>query len=581
MMKNVLLIYPHCLEERLHDEDASVPPIGLFYLGAVLEAEGRRVDILNTHPVRNHPEIIEKMVAERDPDVIGFCILHANRWPGLEMARLAKRIHPGVPVVFGGIGATFLWEHFLRHFHEIDYAVVGEGELAFPELLRCLERGDKQAVGRIPGVAFREGERIVFNGAGLPVEQLDRLPDPARYFDFQHLTSSRGCPGRCTFCGSPAFWGHKVRFHSPAYFVDQIERLYRRGQRFFYVSDDTFTLRPERVIEICKGILERGLDISWAAICRVKDIHEKLLYWMRKAGCVQISYGVESGSPAIREKLGKKIGQTEIRKAFRLTQAYGILARAYFIYGCPGENADTIQATLDLMDDIKPLSTIFYILDLFPGTALYADYVQRSGVTDDIWLERMEDIMYFETVKDLRPERILEYGRTLRTGFYRRLGGYIRSIELVDLPDLYPHHADFLSRLGMTLSHGDYAGIEEIADKAGLAEFLYRRALDYHADHRAFLGLGVLLQKRGAHREAAGVLEEGTGRFPESESLNVCMGISLMNLGRYGQALPLFLKFPESVQALEYAALCYGALGERSRESDARRRAAGLQSRIS
>ena len=124
---------------------------------------------------------------------------------------------------------------------------------------------------------------------------------------------------------------------------------------------------------------------------------------MRKAGCIQISYGVESGSEKIRGRLNKNIDKGEIKKAFELTRKYGILARAYFIYGCPEETWDTIKETLDLIEEIEPLSIIFYILDIFPGTALYEDFIKRTDSNDDVWLERIEDILYFETI--LSPNR--------------------------------------------------------------------------------------------------------------------------------------------------------------------------------
>ena len=114
-----------------------------------------------------------------------------------------------------------------------------------------------------------------------------------------------------------------------------------------------------------------------------------------------------------------------MRRAFELTQRYGILARAYFIYGCPGESRATIQETIDLIRAIRPLGAVFYILDIFPGTALYADMKRRLNVTDDIWLKRVEDIMYFETDPALSAEQILEYGRMLREAFYRGLPGFV------------------------------------------------------------------------------------------------------------------------------------------------------------
>jgi radical SAM superfamily enzyme YgiQ (UPF0313 family) len=121
-------------------------------------------------------------------------------------------------------------------------------------------------------------------------------------------------------------------------------------------------MRKDRVVEICKKIIEKDLKITWFAISRVNFVDEEMLYWMRKAGCVQISYGVESGSEEIRKVLNKNIRTDDIKRAFALTTKYGILSRAYFIYGSPGENYETIQETIDLIHEIKPLSTIFYIL---------------------------------------------------------------------------------------------------------------------------------------------------------------------------------------------------------------------------
>jgi anaerobic magnesium-protoporphyrin IX monomethyl ester cyclase len=129
-----------------------------------------------------------------------------------------------------------------------------------------------------------------------PVADLDSLPMPADHFTFQHISLTRGCPAGCTFCGSPAFWKRRVRFHSADYFVTQMERLREKGVTFFFVSDDTFTLKRELVIDICRRIIESRLNIIWVAISRVDCVDEEMLRWMRRAGCTQISYGVESGS---------------------------------------------------------------------------------------------------------------------------------------------------------------------------------------------------------------------------------------------------------------------------------------------
>ena len=567
-MKKVLLIYPYFLDVRLQAEDISVVPQGVFYIAAVLKENHYDVEILNWYNFNENPNVIKKILAEKQPDVIGVSIVHANRWGGIEIARIAKQVLPDAAIVFGGVGATFLWEHLLNHFPEIDYIVIGEGDYSLLNLLDCIVSGDTQGVEKIKGIAFRASGKPLRTASAAAICDLDDLPLPARHFSYQHVSLTRGCGANCTFCGSPQFWGRRVRFHSADYFVEQLERLNQRGISFFYVSDDTFTVNKKRAIEVCRKIIKKDLKISWSAISRVDHVDEELLLWMRKASCIQISYGVESGSPAIRKYFNKQISNEQIIQAFVLTQQYGIMARAYFIYGCPGENRQTIQETLDLINEIKPLGAIFYVLDIFPGTALYADLQRNSGVTDDIWLKRIEDIMYFETDPDLTPESILDFGRILRTGFYGSLPAFVDAIELVDKEELYPLHADFCSRLALTFDQGDYAGVDAIAGKKEIAASLYLKSLQYHPDSRAFLGLGIYKQREKDYEESITILTQGLSHFPQDPQLNICVGISLMNLGRFDTALEHFLKFEYLPQSVQLIADCYRAMGRPEKASE-------------
>ena len=558
----ILLIYPYFLEERVHVEEIRVLPQGIFFVAALCRQHGYDVEILNWHDIHRRPKEIRQTLMKTRPDIIGFSILHANRWGGIDIAKIARAIDPTVQIVFGGIGATYLWEHLLANFADIDYVVLGEGEVCFLELIRCLESGRAKDIPTIRGLALRRDGKPVCTEAAQPVAGLDTLPNPARFFTYQHVSLTRGCPGNCTFCGSPGFWHRRVRFHSAAYFVEQLELLSRRGVRHFFFCDDTFTVNSQKVIEVCRLMLERSLDITWQAISRVDMINEEILYWMRKAGCIQISFGVESGSKKIRRLLNKTFTTPQIEQAFSWTTRYGILTRAYFIYGCPGESHATIQESIDLMRRIKPLGTVFYILDLFPGTALYDVYRRLFGVTDDIWLERIEDILYFETDPNLDREQVLSFGRMLRAAFHENLPDFVRSLDLVEQKDLYPQHADFLSRLAMTFDHGDYAAVEAIPNKPQLAEFLYRKALSYHPDPRAFLGLAILLQKAGRHDAACGILQEAVRHFPDHDPFNISLGISLMNLGQFDNALTRLLPFQNDRQVLRFIQECYQALGD-------------------
>lgn len=563
----ILLIYPYFLDRRIKEEDVNALPIGIYYLGAMLKENNYEVEIINWYSIKDKQKEIIDTLIHKNPDVIGFSIVHANRWGAIDIAKIAKKILPNVRIVFGGIGATFLWEHLLKNFSEIDCIVLREGEYTFLRLLQHIYEGKEDLIHSIQGIAFRKDGKPVTSGLPEFIDDIDSLPLPSKYFTYQHIISSRGCYYNCNFCGSPNFWSRKVRFHSPDYFLKQIIQLYQKGVSFFYISDDTFTVKPDRVIEICKKIIEKGLKISWYAISRVNFVNEEMLYWMRKAGCIQISYGIESGSERIRQRLNKNIKTDDIKRAFYLTKKYGILPRAYFIYGSPGEDDHTIQETLDLLNEIKPLSTIFYILDIFPGTTLYDDFKNKTGVNDEIWMERLEDIPYFTTDKSLSEEKILNFGRRLREEFHTNLPTFIKDIDLIDREDMYENHADFLSRLAMTFSHGDYSSIETIPNKEEVAEYLYKKALSYSPNLFAYLGLAIIRQKEGKYSESLTILHEAERLYPDNEHILICLGVSYMNLGRFEKALDYFLLFPKSQTALSYAIYCCKALGDFEKES--------------
>ncbi len=556
---NILLVNPACLDERITSEDARIVPIGLFYIAAQLLGKGFSTQILNLADTKTDPlETFKQTIKDSRPDIIGFSVTNPNRWNAIACAKAAKNSLPSTTIVFGGPAPTFMAEHLFEACPQIDYIVSGEGEISFLELSAFLQQNSNgEYPEEIPGLVFKKKILLVKTDPREPIHDLDTLVHPSRYFAYQHLAMSRGCPGKCTFCGSPKFWNDsKVRFHSPQWFADEIESLYQKGIAHFYISDDTFTKDKKQVLEVCRLLTEKKLDITWNAISRVDYIDADILQAMRKAGCIQISYGVESGSEQIRKILGKPIDEKKIIQAFSLTRSYGILPRAYFIYGSPDETIQTINESIELLKQIQPLSAIFYMLVIFPGTYLYRSAIRKGRLTDDIWHKKIEDLPWFEVDDQLDFPKVKSFGDALRQKFYSNLNSFTQTIDLIDKKELYPFHADFLSRLALTFSHGEYANNPHIKNQAATAKLLYKKALSYAPDARAFLGLAMIHQKSGQFKEAIELLEKGLKLWPGNPDLNICMGVSLMNTQNFEPALVYFERFKDSPGIKNYIRIC-------------------------
>jgi tetratricopeptide (TPR) repeat protein len=119
----------------------------------------------------------------------------------------------------------------------------------------------------------------------------------------------------------------------------------------------------------------------------------------------------------------------------------------------------------------------------------------------------------------------------------------------------------------MTFTHGDYSAIDAIPEKDEIAQWLFEKSLEYYPNERAYLGLGIINQKKRKYEESIRILSAGIQQFPKNEHIAVCLGISYMNLGQYKDALQCFLPFPESRQSLQYGAACYQAIGDSEKEA--------------
>jgi anaerobic magnesium-protoporphyrin IX monomethyl ester cyclase len=370
----ILLIQPP--PRKIVKENIVVPPLGIAYLAAVIEKKGHSVTIIDGFAEGLDINSLEDRVKKIAPDLIGITgmtpvIDNAFRTAGI-CRRYAKY------VVIGGPHVSVVGKKIFEQCPDIDYALRGEGEKSFLSLLNAIDGNED--IKNVPGLITRDFE----NPPAQFITDLDSLPFPARNLlpneRYRYILSSgkvttmftsRGCPYHCVFCDKAVF-GSKWRGRSASNVLDEIEHVvndFRINSVVFY--DDLFTLKKERVKEICLGILERELEIEWKCEGRVNIVDEETLRLMKKAGCSMIAYGVESGNQKGLDYLNKGTTVEQIRNAFELTRKAGVKPMAYFILGIPVETYEDELRTIEFAKEIRPAYAQFSVLSPTPGTRLY------------------------------------------------------------------------------------------------------------------------------------------------------------------------------------------------------------------
>ena len=379
-----------------------LPVMGLLYVHSAIERSGHDVAFLDADLEGWTHEAAAAEALKRDPDVVGMQATSFTLPDACLMARAVKERNPGVKVMIGGPHPS-IYPKETAALPYVDFAFAGEAEHAIGEFLDAFD--DEDARLRVPGVAGDGGDGPVFTPATGLIEDMDTVPFPARaagpYTRYTSvlarrnpvtvMITSRGCPFDCVFCNR---MGRRYRWHSSGYVLREFDSIAELGIPEVFIHDDTFSIRKDRVREICRGLIDRGHDIVWEARTRVDCVDRELLALMRRAGCCRLSFGVESGSPEVLEKMRKGIDLDRVVEVFGWCRAEGIITLADFMFGNLGEKRDDIERTLEFVRKVDPDYAQFSICSPYPGTPLYEIGLERGLLATDVWREFAADPLH-------------------------------------------------------------------------------------------------------------------------------------------------------------------------------------------
>jgi radical SAM superfamily enzyme YgiQ (UPF0313 family) len=411
------------------------PSLGLLHLAAMVREHGYGVSIVESDVEGlDESAVVERIVAAA-PRYVGITLFTVGVWSASLIARGIKQALPDVTVIVGGPHISSMGRETLERFPEFDLAVVGEGEWALIELLAALEGG--AALDGISGLLWRDGEKVHENPSRPIPKDLDDLPIPAwdllpgfpgayppAIYDYPRgpvatIAASRGCPFHCKFCDTSTF-GARVRAYSPGRVVEMIQHLHDRwGVRHIMFVDDLFLASRVRVTEFCERLLASGLRITWTCTARVDTVKPGVLALMKKAGCWEISFGLETGSNELLIAMDKAARVERSEEAVGWTHEAGIRTKGLFMLGYPGENEDTIRATRDFVRRIPMDIMNLTKFTPYPGSPIYVD-LYGTKIRPDDW-RKMNGMNFVWSPEGISVEALdRAYQSLLRSFYFRR-----------------------------------------------------------------------------------------------------------------------------------------------------------------
>lgn len=374
-------------------------PLWLIYAAAWSEKKGNQVSFIDA-PAWSFDEnkTISKIESLITTDTPLFVLDTSTPSIKSDVAfgALLKNKYPLSFVVLVGTHPSATAEETLNYDNRIDAVTIAEYDNTIVALANALEK--KLSLTEVNGIVYRDRtDNLLKRNPTMPyMENLDDLPflsefvknhlnekdyffSAAEYPEIQIFTG-RGCPFHCNFCVYPqTMHGHKYRTRSPENIVAEFEYIKKNfpNVKEVIIEDDTFTVDLKRVQEVCNLLIEKKLKMKWLCNARV-NLDLETMKLMKKAGCILIIPGIESGNQQILNNIKKGTKIEQFYSYAKNAKKAGLLIHACYMVGNQGETKETMQETLKLALKLKTDTAQFFPLIPYPGTEAY-DYCKKNG----------------------------------------------------------------------------------------------------------------------------------------------------------------------------------------------------------
>ena len=372
-----------------------VAPIALDYLSTFLRSHGYDVALLDLALVQDHLKSVKEHLKGADPLAIGVtvrntddCYFASRDFFLPEIKRVVDSIkeRTNAPVVLGGCGFSIMPAAVLDYCG-CELGIRGDGEVAFLQLLDALRHGSGYT--SVPGLVYQvDGRWRINRTADMSMERFQPqrrdLVDNVRYLTeggMGNIETKRGCDRKCVYCADPVTKGRVVRVRNPQGVVDEIEALLDQRVDVLHTCDSEFNLPPAHATAVCEQIARRNLGgkVRWYAYMSPKPFTADFASVLKRAGCVGINFGVDSGSDAMLKRLAKDFTTQDIVDTARICRDHEITFMFDLLLGGPGENRDTVAETVELMRRADPDRVGAAVgIRMYPGTPL-ARAVEAEG----------------------------------------------------------------------------------------------------------------------------------------------------------------------------------------------------------
>lgn len=370
------------------------PPLGLLSIATTIhDMTPHSVDILDCQLEAVHAGNISEHI-HKDYDVIGISAWTDFWYQASSIAISIKELFPKSFIVIGGPHVSCYPGEVLKH-KAVDAIVMGDGEIPMTRLLEKLSTPDSEAIDT-PGLYLKGYTGLEFK----PYihKNLNELPSPDRtLLPIERYTSvlgsekfsttmitSRGCPFSCVYCKMDH---QPFNMRSAESVLREFQEIKRLGIQEVEIYDDTFNFDHKRTKTICEGLIELNLGIKWAIRDRVDRVEPDVLRALKKAGCIRIHLGIESGSDRILQRIGKKIDTNMAKRAVTLAKQAGFEVLTYYMFGLPEETLKEAESTIEFALELDSDYAEFSITIPYPATRAYAEALSEGIIKQDYWLE--------------------------------------------------------------------------------------------------------------------------------------------------------------------------------------------------